>query len=193
MTNYGVVLRKLRELNQLPIKQAAKIIGRSPGWLSEIENDRGEARIGLEEFERIVVAYGGQKHRDKFKIWIANAHKPEKAKVPLSFDGAILKYLREKADLSIEAAASSNKISDGYLSKLENGRKPISLQLRNRLLQTYGYSPSSYKNFMTADKRAKNIPIRYKLNILLMQMNDDLIEKIFSFAKQNLNSLNLQD
>jgi transcriptional regulator with XRE-family HTH domain len=188
MTNYGVVLRKLRELNQLPIKQAAKVVGRSAGWLSEIENDRGEARIGLEEFERIVAAYGGQKYRDKFKIWIANAHKPERASAPLSFDGAILKYLREKAKLSIEAAASSNRISSGYLSKLENGCKPISATLRNRLLQAYGYSPGSYRNFTTEDKRAKNIPVRYKLNILLTQMNDDLIEQVFSFAKQNLNS-----
>jgi transcriptional regulator with XRE-family HTH domain len=188
MTNYGVVLRKLRELNQLPIKQAAKVVGRSAGWLSEIENDRGEARIGLEEFERIVAAYGGQKHRDKFKIWIANAHKPEKANVALSFDGAILKYLREKADLSIEAAAASNRISSGYLSKLENGLKPVSMTMRNRLLQAYGYSPGSYRNFTSEDKRAKNIPTRYKLNILLTQMSEDLIEQVFSFAKQNLNS-----
>ena len=66
MTNYGVVLRKLRELKQLQMKQAAKLIHRSAGWLSEIENDKGHARIGLEEFERIVAAYGGQAHRDKF-------------------------------------------------------------------------------------------------------------------------------
>jgi len=60
MDHYGVVLRKLRELNQLPIKQAAARIKRSAGWLSEIENGRGAARIHPQEFERIVAAYGGR-------------------------------------------------------------------------------------------------------------------------------------
>lgn len=188
MTNYGVVLRKLREINQLPIKKAAKVIGRSPGWLSEIENDRGLARIGLDEFERIVAVYGGQKHREKFKMWIANSHKPVRQQVTMSFDGAILKYLREKAELSIEAVSLSNKISEGYLSKLENGLKPISLNMRNRLLQTYGYSPSSYKNFTTEDKRAKNIPTKFKLNILMTHMSEEMIEQLFAFAQQNLKS-----
>jgi transcriptional regulator with XRE-family HTH domain len=104
MTNYGVVLRKLRELNQLTVHQAAKVICRSAGWLSEIENGRGEARIGLEEFERIVAAYGGQEYRDKFSLWIANARKPKASAKPASFDGAILRYLREKVGMNVETA-----------------------------------------------------------------------------------------
>jgi transcriptional regulator with XRE-family HTH domain len=45
MNHYGVILRKLRELKRLPLKQAAKRIERSAGWLSEIENGKGAARI----------------------------------------------------------------------------------------------------------------------------------------------------
>jgi len=45
MENHGVILRKLRLLNKLPIKAAAVRIGRSAGWLSEIENGKGLARI----------------------------------------------------------------------------------------------------------------------------------------------------
>lgn len=43
MNHYGVILRKLREINRLPIKEAAKKIERSAGWLSEIENGKGAA------------------------------------------------------------------------------------------------------------------------------------------------------
>ena len=184
MTNYGVVLRKL---NQLPIKQAAKLVGRSAGWLSEIENDRGEARIGLDEFERIIQAYGGQKHRDKFKIWIANAHRPALSRPAIGFDGAILRYLREKADLSGEEVSRDIGVSKSHLCNLEKGRRYISAELRNKLLQLYGYSPSSYRNFTTEDKRAKNIPIRYKLDILLTQLREESIEELFKIALQKSN------
>jgi hypothetical protein len=51
-------------------------------------------------------------------------------------------------------------------------------------MKLYGYSPSSFKNFTTEDKRAKNIPVRYKLDILLKQMGDGNIEKLFGFAIQ---------
>lgn len=190
MTNYAVVLRKLRELNQLTVHQAAKVISRSAGWLSEIENGRGEARIGLEEFERIVAAYGGQKYRDKFSLWIANARKPKASAKPASFDGAILRYLREKVGMNVETASSKAGLSYTHLSNLENGRRRISTEIRNHLLQLYGYSPASYRNFTTEDKRAKNIPVRYKLNILLTQMQDEFIEKVFAFALQNSNQQN---
>jgi hypothetical protein len=49
-------------------------------------------------------------------------------------------------------------------------------------MRIYGYSPSSFKNFTTEDKRAKNIPVRYKLDMLLKQMDDARIEKVLGFA-----------
>jgi transcriptional regulator with XRE-family HTH domain len=181
MSSYGVVLRKLRELNKQPLKQAAKAIGRSAGWLSEIENDRGAARIGLEEFERIVAAYNGQGYRKQFGIWVAQAHKPQ-AKSEIVFDGAILRYLREKSNLRLKEAAKTVGLSGPHLCNLEKGRRSISLELRDALMKVYGYSPASFKNFATEDKRAKNIPVRYKLDLLIRQLGEADIERIFALA-----------
>lgn len=185
MNHYGVILRKLREINRLPIKEAAKKIERSAGWLSEIENGKGAARIHPQEFERIVVVYGGESYRKQFGIWVAKQHKPERSSHEVSFNGAVLKYLRKQAKLTVEEAAKRVSLSRSYLSYLENGVKPLSLELRNRLLAIYGYSPSSFKNFTTEDKRAKNIPIRYKLEILLGQMDEQGLERLFHAATSN--------
>jgi transcriptional regulator with XRE-family HTH domain len=190
MDHYGVILRKLREINQLPIKQAAAKIERSAGWLSEIENGKGAARIHPQEFERIVAAYGGEPYRKQFGIWVAKQHKPDRSSQEISFSGAILKYLRKKAKLTIEEAAKRAALSKCYLSYLENGVRPFSLELRNRLLGIYGYRPSSFKNFTTEDKRAKNIPVRYKLEILLGQLDEQRLEQLFLAAnslKTNVN------
>ena len=53
MDNYGVILKKLRLVNQLTIKEAAKKIGKSTGWICEAENAKGATRIFPDEFERI--------------------------------------------------------------------------------------------------------------------------------------------
>lgn len=185
MNNYGVILRKLRELNQLTIKEAATRVQKSAGWLSEVENSKGTARIHPQEFERIVTAYNGESYRKQFGIWVAKAHKPSSTTNEIEFSGSVLKYLRKKTKLTLSAVAMKADISKSYLSALENGMKPVSMELRNRLVQIYGYSPSSFKNFTTEDKRAKNIPVRYKLDLLLKQMDQRRIEKVFAFALEN--------
>jgi transcriptional regulator with XRE-family HTH domain len=157
MNHYGVILRKLRLLNKLQIKTAAARIGRSAGWLSEIENGKGAARIHAQEFDRIVAVYGGEAYRKQFGIWVAKANKPEAPQGELSFAGPVLKYLRVKAGRSVAAAAREAGISRCYLSYLETGVKPLSNERRDQLMRLYGYSPGSYKNFTTEDKRAKNI------------------------------------
>ena len=50
------------------------------------------------------------------------------------------------------------------------------------LCGSYGYSPASFKNFTTEDKRSKHIPTRYKLGVLLRHLGDTEIEKVFAFA-----------
>ncbi len=186
MNSYGVILRKLRELKQYQIKQAAQLIERSVGWLSEIENGRGSARIGLEEFERIVAVYDGQAYRKQFPAWTTHAQRYAPPKQPLGFEGAILRHLREKAGLSLDIAADKVGLSGTHLCNLEKGRRSVSPKLRDELMQAYGYSPSSFRNFATQDKRGKNIPIRYKLDILLNQLDDPRIEKVFAFALEGI-------
>ncbi len=184
MNSYGVILRKLREINKQPLKRAAKSIGRSAGWLSEIENGRGHARIGPEEFEQIIASYNGQPYRKQFGAWIAQTQKSKVSSKPISFDGAILRYLREKKKMSLDLAAKSVGLSGTHLCNLEKGKRSVSPCLRDKLLFVYGYSPSSFKNFTTEDKRAKNIPARYKLEILLNQLSAICIDIVFQNAVQ---------
>lgn len=186
MENYGVILRKLRELKRLPIKQAAKHIGRSAGWLSEVENGRGNARLSPSQFERIVEAYGGEAYRKQFGLWIAKSKSPG----PLPSEsvgttGAILKYLRKKAKMTLAQAGQKVGLSGRTISAMELGKRAIRSEMKDRLTRLYGYSPSSFKNFTTEDKRAKNIPARYKLDILIHQLDPAHIEQIYAFALQS--------
>jgi len=182
MDHHGVILRQLRLQNKLTMKEAARRIEKSAGWLSEIENSKGAARIHAQEFERIVAVYGGDRYRKQFGIWVANAHKPDLPGKDVCLGGATLKFLRKKAKLSLKTAAKEVGLSACYLSCIETGSKPLSANLRDRLVRVYGYSPSSFKNFATEDKRAKNVPIRYRLGSLLKQMDDGRIQKVFEFA-----------
>lgn len=188
MNHYGVILRKLRELNQLSMKQAAAKIERSAGWLSEIENNKGAARIHREEFERIVAAYGGNAHRKQFGIWVAKAQKPEKMNQEISYGGAVLKFLRKKVKMTLVTAASEAGLSKSYLSYIEIGTRPVTASLRDKLMRIYGYSPTTFKNFATEDKRGKNIPALFKLEILLRKMDDDSINRVLAHAIQTFTS-----
>ena len=187
MDHYGVILRKLRELNQLTIKQAATRIERSAGWLSEVEGGRGLSKLLPSEFERIVAIYGGDRYRKQFGLWIARAKTPYAPPKEVALNGAILKHLRKKAKLTLDEAAKEIGLSGRYLSAMETGRRRLSSQVRDRLMVVYGYSPSSFKNFATEDKRGKNIPVRYKLDLLLIQMDESGIERLFAAAMSVLN------
>jgi transcriptional regulator with XRE-family HTH domain len=185
MDQQGVVLRKLRQLNGLSVKQASEKIGRSGGWLSEIENGRGSARIHSREFERIVSVYDGERYRKQFSIWIANAHKTGHGnEYEISFTGAVLKFVRIKAGYRLTAAAQSLGMGKSQLSKIEHGQCAVSNELRDRVMRFYGYSPASFKNFASEDKRAKSVPVQFKLDILLNHMSSKAIEALFSTAIQ---------
>lgn len=62
MDHCGVILRDLRLLNELSVRKTAQIINRSTGWLSELENQCGTAKISEKEFSRIIAALNGQRH-----------------------------------------------------------------------------------------------------------------------------------
>ena len=106
-----------------------------------------------------------------FGAWmrLANANKALQRQSQ-SMDGAIYKFLREKkAKLSIREAAQKIGFSPGYLSRIENGFVIPNPQMKNKIIKIYGYSPSSWKNFATDDKRGKAIPTEYRLQILMKQ------------------------
>ena len=183
MEQQGVVLRKLRQLNGLSLKKASVKIGRSAGWLSEVENGTGFARIYSAEFERIVSVYEGERYRKQFTIWIANASKAQQGIEPvISFTGAVLKFIRIKTGHKLIVAAEGLGLTKGYLSKIERGHCHVSNELRDRIMKFYGYSPASFKNFASEDKRAKSVPLKFKLEILINQMSDPGLEALFSSA-----------
>ena len=65
-----------------------------------------------------------------------------------TFDGAVLKYIRLKI---ANESASLAEISISYLSKLESGHKPVSPEMRVRIMKALGYSTNSFKN-LSADQ-----------------------------------------
>ncbi len=184
MESYGVILRKLRELKKLPLKQAAKHIGRSAGWLSEVENSRGNARLTKVEFDRIVTAYGGDTYRKHFGLWVAKSKSPTVSAECISMNGAILKFLRKKANITLAQAGERVGLSGRTISAMELGKRGIRPELRDELTRVYGYSPSSFKNFTTDDKRSKNVPALYKIDLLIHKLDPAKIARIYAFAVQ---------
>ncbi len=182
MNNYGLIIKLLRQLQGHSIKTAARIIGKSVGWLSEIENGKGLARINETEFERIIRELDGLKYRSQFKTWVAT--QKAKGKVNRSTHGAILKQVRVSNSWTLHQAAQKVGISSPYLCSLENGHKPIKLEMRNRIMRAYGYSPSSFCNLSANEKRAKSVPARYKINTLLNQLDAPALERVLQFLTQ---------
>ncbi len=180
MENHGLIIRHLRRLAGLNVQQTAKKISRSTGWLSAVENNTGNCRLTESEFNRIVELLDGIKHRPMFKTWVS-VYKKERASK--TFDGAILKYFRLKKELSLGELSELSKLSVSYLSELETGKKSVTLELRNQIMLAYGYSITTFKNYITDPARAKTIPTSFKFEILLNTMKDDQIEKIFQFAQ----------
>jgi transcriptional regulator with XRE-family HTH domain len=128
LENHGMIIREIRRIQNMSVRIAAAKINRSGGWLSEIENGRGIARLTENEFDRIVTCLEATNYRPMFKTWIAN-HKNQE-RIDKTFDGAILKHLRVKTEHSLKSAAKKIGISSGYLSALENSLRPLTLTMR---------------------------------------------------------------
>lgn len=179
--NYGLIIRLLRERAQWSVREFAKRAKRSVGWVSEVENAVGTARLSETEFDRLVDLLGGHKDRGQFRTWVANYRNAER--VDRTFEGAILKFLRRKKELRLEDVAKAVGLSVAQLSKIESGRRELTGDLRNRIMAACGYSPGSFKNFSADPVRSKAVPSSYKLGILLKQLDEDQIRKIFEFGR----------
>lgn len=180
LENHGLIIRQLRLLKGLSVRNAAIHIGKSIGWLSEIENSIGTARLRESEFHRIVDLLDGKDHRPMFRTWVAN-HK-NLSRINHTMDGAVLKFIRKKKELTLIEAATKIGLSAPYVCCLETGRKPINLRLRNKILAAYGYSPASFKNFSTDPARSKVVPKSYKLKILMQTLSSERLEEIFNLT-----------
>lgn len=182
--NYGMLIRILRKRAGLNVRKASQLLGRSTGWLSEIENAVGSARLTEQEFDRIVELLGGKSQRSQFKTWIARIKNQNRNNS--EFDGAVLKFIRLKTGYSLVNASKLLKISKGYLSKLENGVFEVSLERRNEMMIAYGYSPSSFKNLSTDPVRSKAVPNELKFSILIRSLKPEDANAFFERAVETL-------
>lgn len=188
MKGYGVVLKRLRQINKLSLDQAAKLLGRSKGWLSQVENECGYARLKPEVFEDAVKIFKGESYRKQFSGWMTASKVHHQKQNEISFDGSILKFLRNKAELTLSESAKKSGFSCAYICSLENGTRPLSKEIRDRLVQLYGYSTASFRNFTDENKRAGNIPTNYKIKLFLKQLNSSQLEKVFNFLESEFNN-----
>jgi transcriptional regulator with XRE-family HTH domain len=100
--NYGVILKHLREKMNMSVRKFSKKINRSIGWISEIENGTGTARLTSAEFDSLVELLDAGKWRGQFRTWVANYKNAER--VDRTFEGAILKHVRVKKGIRLEDA-----------------------------------------------------------------------------------------
>lgn len=180
--NYGVILRTIRRMEGLSVQKFAQKIHRSNGWLSEVENGMGKSRLQPAEFERIICGLGYLEKKHQFKSWVANHQR--QAKTNRMYEGAIFRFVRTKKKLSLTEVSVKSGIPRSIVSKIENGSKDVSLEIRNRLLRACGYSPESYKNFSNGSKRSKAVPDSFKLKILLNRLNQEQISQLFRCAEK---------
>jgi transcriptional regulator with XRE-family HTH domain len=177
LENHGIIIRELRTLKDLSVRKAAALLERSVGWLSEIENGSGTARLSPDEFDRVVTALDGDQYRAMFKTWTANSKNRERT--DKTYDGAVLKYIRKKKNLRLCEAAKLIGISVGYLCKLEIGLKPVGLQLRQQIMRAYGYSPTSFRNLSTDPVKSKAVPARFRFEILYRTLSAEQVAELF--------------
>ncbi len=125
--------------------------------------------------------YNSEKHKQCFGGWV-RAKKDKQSEKNVSFDGAIYKLLRkEKRKLTLESAAKKIGISSGFLSKIESSQKIPSNKIRLKLLQVYGYTEKSFRNFYRPE-RVCNISIKDKLNIILKSLDECQTKEIYEAA-----------
>ena len=148
MESERVILKRLREINGLTIRQAAEQVGRSIGWLSEIETGSRKCALKVRDREKLMQLYKADKYKRQFGSWLTNAQKETNKQKAPSLDGAIYKYLRtEKAKMTLKKVALRLGVSLGYLSKIESNQRTPKKEMKEKMLKLYGYSVNSFRNF----------------------------------------------
>lgn len=130
------------------------------------------------EYARIYELYDGDRFKKSFGTWIRHdENNKTRSATSAAKNGAALKFIRtHKARLPLKTAAQMIGVSGGYLSKIESGKKSISSELRDNILNCYGYKSSSFRNFTTKDKRSKLVPAKYRLANLIDVLLENEIE-----------------
>lgn len=182
--NNGVIIRQLRKLENMSVREFSKKIGRSTGWLSDVENCTGRCNAPKEELDRIVEVLGAANRRPMFRTWVANSKKFDH--VDRSMEGAVLKHVRLKAELTLDELSQKVGISKWRLSRMENGHKAPTVEQRKVVLMACGYSPSSFKNLYADPERSKRVSAKFKIDILLNRMSEEMVRELYAHAEKLL-------
>jgi transcriptional regulator with XRE-family HTH domain len=108
----GARIRAERERRCIGLRTLAALVGISPAYLSRIE--RGQRGLSAEVSSRLEAALAD-------------------APAPPAIDGAALRAAREAHGLSLREFAQLVGLSAGFLSRLENGRRPVTPGVASRL------------------------------------------------------------
>jgi transcriptional regulator with XRE-family HTH domain len=183
MKNQAVILKRLRELKGLTVAEAASQLKCSVGWLSGIENDNSLCKIDQQRLQNILQFYEFDQQKEVIRGWLSRQLSEQGRAEQLNLDGSILRFMREKANLTLSEASKLTGKSSANLGKIENGYRPISRKHRDFLVSCYGFSPSSFNNYTSMERHGHLVPIRYRLNILVRKLSDENLNRVFGFAK----------
>ena len=181
MDNQSVILHKIRKDKKITIRQAAKLTGKSCGWLSEVENCKQKFIVNPQEFKRIVRCYGAEKELRRYQLWASTQRRSQTKRS--WYEGAIYQHLRLKRGLSLVEAASLIGISKSHLSNIEASRRQVDVEFRNKILEAYDYKQSSFHNYTNREERARAIPTELRLKLIMRQLGKDKLEQVLSFAR----------
>ncbi len=180
MNNHSVIIKKMRKDSNLSIKLAAQRVGKSTGWLSEVEN--AKMNINKETFLQLVNCYGLEKELRRYQLW-ATSHRKQEEGSKVWYEGAIYKHLRCTKKLSLIQAAQLLGVSKSHLSNIEVGRRKVDPEFKSKILEVYGYKRASFHNYVNRKDRADNIPVEFRLKILIRNLAQENLEKVFEFAQ----------
>lgn len=128
--NYGVVIRELRKRQGMSIQVFAREISKSAGWVSSVENCDGKCRVTDVDLARIVEHFSVAHLRPQFRTWIANERRL--GSVDRRMEGPVLRHVRRKKGLTLKQVAARVGVSPSYLSKVENGKHPPTVELQKK-------------------------------------------------------------
>ena len=106
MNNYGVILMNIMKRNALGYREVSTKIGRSLGWLNSVAS--GKRQLSQTEFHEILNQLNIKNDPKKFAGWLASSQRLTQNRTT-SFDGAILKFLRQKKGFSLEKVSLKTK------------------------------------------------------------------------------------
>lgn len=185
MNKFGLILKRVRQEKNIPLKKAAVLIGKSPSWLSEIENSRGKSSLRDDEYRRIMEIYGGDAYNRQFATWMRLGYWKERSLTDFSEIGTILRYIRIQKKMTLKQASQKSGLSIWSICRIENGTTHTTDEILITFCKAYGYKQESLKNFYREDKAKKSVPIVWKIKSVLKFLSESQSNELWAFIEQN--------